>query len=376
MNKRYVYIDFLRGLAALLVIYLHMALGIQENKLAVFGNELSIMDFFAHTIDVGKVGVTIFFAVSGFVIPFSLLKPGDRPVARFCVSRVFRLYPAYWLSILLMFLLSTFILNSPINVKAYIVNLTMLQQFVGVENVIGLFWTLQIELIFYAVCCCLFAADLLGSKRFVFLMATAFLIAAVGVAYGRHLTGRQFPVALPLALSIMFWGMLWRQYLLTSDLTSRKIVVTMLIFYACIIPLVATLGYDNEGAGVASRYTLTYYVALTCFVVFTKFVRISHPIAQWLGTISYSVYLFAFVGDYFAFDLLYPVFGGMVPGHTFIFASAVITIMFAAVTYNFVEKPSIELGHRLAGALAKGFQPPNRGFLRLVKDKREHHLQG
>ena len=37
-------------------------------------------------------------------------------------------------------------------------NLTMLQQFAGIENVIGLYWTLQIELIFYGLCVLLFCA--------------------------------------------------------------------------------------------------------------------------------------------------------------------------------------------------------------------------
>ena len=47
-------------------------------------------------------------------------------------------------------------------------NVTMLQQFFGIENVLGIYWTLQIELIFYALCIGLFIIGLLQKTKFIF----------------------------------------------------------------------------------------------------------------------------------------------------------------------------------------------------------------
>jgi hypothetical protein len=79
------------------------------------------------------------------VIPFSLKNKGFRD---FWISRFFRLYPAYWLSILLVVLVG----GSIPAVLTLVINVTMLQKFVGFPDMIGVYWTLQIELIFYMLC--------------------------------------------------------------------------------------------------------------------------------------------------------------------------------------------------------------------------------
>ena len=98
-NRRYAYIDSLRALAAFSVIYYHTAL-----HYVFYGKTTSDAEyvmFYISTVifDFGKVGVIIFFAISGFVVPFSLLRARNRPIISFAISRIFRLYPAYWASI-------------------------------------------------------------------------------------------------------------------------------------------------------------------------------------------------------------------------------------------------------------------------------------
>ena len=86
--------------------------------------------------------------ISGFVICMS---GWGRPLGDFVVSRVVRLYPAYWfaigaitLAVTLAPLLQTRLISSEI-----LVNLTMLQYPVGVPGVSSVFWTLWNELHFY-----------------------------------------------------------------------------------------------------------------------------------------------------------------------------------------------------------------------------------
>lgn len=81
-KKRLIWLDSLRGIAAIFVVILHNLL-----ESVTFG-------YF----DIGKIGGAIFFLISGFVIPISLYK---KSIKQFIVGRFFRLYPAYGASILL-----------------------------------------------------------------------------------------------------------------------------------------------------------------------------------------------------------------------------------------------------------------------------------
>ena len=95
-SARLAYIDSARAIAASLVVWAHSA-----EVFAKLGPEISNrwMDEVAGRLDVGRMGVVVFFAISGFVIPSSLGPREAGATRRFLVRRVFRLFPAYWLSI-------------------------------------------------------------------------------------------------------------------------------------------------------------------------------------------------------------------------------------------------------------------------------------
>ena len=95
----------------------------------------------------GYLGVNLFFVISGFVI---LMTAYDRNIESFTASRVARLFPAYWVAVLLTVLLQYFWDGgrNATPVEA-LVNLTMTQEAFDIVNVQGAFWTLWIELKFY-----------------------------------------------------------------------------------------------------------------------------------------------------------------------------------------------------------------------------------
>ncbi|MCX4748556.1 acyltransferase [Kitasatospora sp. NBC_01287] len=101
----------------------------------------------------GWTGVELFFLISGFVICMSCWGKRSQD---FFVSRVVRLYPAYWISVLLT---SAVVLTfrydfstvKDITPRTVIVNLTMLQTPVGAPLVDPSYWTLWTELVFYVV---------------------------------------------------------------------------------------------------------------------------------------------------------------------------------------------------------------------------------
>ena len=97
MSKRLENLDALRGLTAMSVLVQHLlshvwrAMPNGTHWLKAIG-----LDYF----DWGRFGVVLFFLISGYVIPLSFSEP--TPVRKFIVSRAFRLYPAFWLSVLVM----------------------------------------------------------------------------------------------------------------------------------------------------------------------------------------------------------------------------------------------------------------------------------
>lgn len=99
----------------------------------------------------GHLGANLFFIISGFVI---LMSAWGRSPGRFAVSRMVRLYPAYWVSVLfgvaLIYLTGV---GKPegLDLRSILVNLTMLQDGTHVPNVEGPYWTLLIELRFYVL---------------------------------------------------------------------------------------------------------------------------------------------------------------------------------------------------------------------------------
>ncbi|WP_225825141.1 acyltransferase family protein [Streptomyces naphthomycinicus] len=98
----------------------------------------------------GCLGVQFFFVISGFVICMS---SWGRTLGQFFRSRVARLYPAYWVALLLVTGASLLlpVVVRPLRLDEFLVNLTMLQQPMGVPRVLGVCWTLWVEVRFYAL---------------------------------------------------------------------------------------------------------------------------------------------------------------------------------------------------------------------------------
>ncbi|MGW1074355.1 acyltransferase family protein [Streptomyces sp. NPDC002537] len=96
----------------------------------------------------GWLGVQLFFLISGFVICMSCW---GKSVGQFAVSRVTRLFPAYWFGVLAVALAVLLwpAADETLRPRDIAVNLTMLQSPLGVDSVDGVYWTLWVEMRFY-----------------------------------------------------------------------------------------------------------------------------------------------------------------------------------------------------------------------------------
>jgi peptidoglycan/LPS O-acetylase OafA/YrhL len=347
--ERFGYIDSLRGIAALLVIYLHLADWFLRNEPNLGSFDHWSFVALTDVIDIGKVGVIVFFAISGYVIPFSLMRRTDHAVPRFVISRFFRLYPAYWLSLPAGLIILVVVAHQHIDAPLVVANATMLQQFFGIENVLGIYWTLQIELIFYALCIGLFVIGLLQKTKFIFSASVIFLAFALVLSAVRFYSGMKLPVVVPLSLAVMFWGMIRRQAD-DGERTAVKADVALLIVLAVVIPLVSFLAYNRDYGYNETwyRYTISYGVAIALFALCTSRVRINFPGMRHLGRISYSIYLFGPVAEQIILLSLLPRLGLGHGAHLYIGITMVLAVAMAAVIYRFVEAPSIAFGRRIS----------------------------
>ena len=137
-------LDLLRFVAASCVLLYHYtyrpAIGGIASESA-FGALQSVTRF-------GYLGVTLFFIISGFVI---LWTAHGRAPLQFATSRFVRLYPSFWLAVLLTFGF-TVALAPPARWPGYVTllgNLSMLPGYLGMDFIDGVYWTLAVELKFY-----------------------------------------------------------------------------------------------------------------------------------------------------------------------------------------------------------------------------------
>ncbi|SHN04892.1 acyltransferase family protein [Streptomyces yunnanensis] len=146
IGNRLAVLDGLRLLAALMVVFYHYVALARP-----WGHSTDAIFPTAHRLaQYGWLGVEVFFLISGFVICMSVW---GRTVGEFAVSRLTRLFPAYWVGILLTVLVVKMWpeVASLRGWDTVITNLTMLQGGNNTPNVDPVYWTLFVELKFYLI---------------------------------------------------------------------------------------------------------------------------------------------------------------------------------------------------------------------------------
>ncbi|GAA2426715.1 acyltransferase [Actinomadura vinacea] len=176
-------LDLLRFIAAATVMIYHFT-GVPT---AAWGQDARVL--FSEISDFtreGLLGVELFFLISGFVI---LMSVWGRQVGDFAVSRITRLFPAYWFAVtlgLVIFLATGIHAGTTGEVgvaRSYLPNLTMLQDGWHVPKIEVLYWTLWTELHFYVLIAILVAVGI-NYARCVIFMVTWLLAAAFAVEAG------------------------------------------------------------------------------------------------------------------------------------------------------------------------------------------------
>ncbi len=149
MKKTIISIQYLRAVAALMVVLHHSLLQLERH-----GSGELVLNF--HT---GRTGVDLFFVISGFII-FYISSNSNKKVTSFWVDRIIRVVPLYWfytmsmlmITILLPDVLKTAVYDTEHVIKSFLFIPTHHPK---MENMIWPLlvqgWTLNYEMFFYAV---------------------------------------------------------------------------------------------------------------------------------------------------------------------------------------------------------------------------------
>ncbi len=281
-----------------------------------------------HSINLGRFGVILFFLISGFVIPPSLERHG---ASGFAINRAFRLLPALWLSIACA-VLFRLIDGLPVSASALLANLFMVAKPLGQEQFASVYWTLSVELGFYVQCVLLYLGGQLGNWRL-----------TTGIGIFLTTTGAVLKAEMVTFPAYMLVGMAWRRALDGDRQVLPWAIGGTLVLVIC----GGMTSIHPNGNPVWMPFGMLTGSALAIpvflIVILTNPKAVGEPKALsafvWLGSISYSIYLFQIV----AFWAIPPVSGAVYP---MIVLFAVLAI--ASVVHRFVEQPAIKFGKKAA----------------------------
>lgn len=337
-RRRLAQIDVMRAIACSTVVVHHY---FKPDVFAPAGQIGPVAEFFLRDLDLGKFGVLLFFLISGYCVTFTICDTKSHPYTRFVASRVFRLYPAYWLSLIVILALAPSGAFSATEVAA---NFTLLQRFLGFPYVNGVAWTLTVELIFYGLCMVLFFCRVLSSYRrlhtfFFFLLGLVPTLAALD-ALG-VLRVPQFVLQHLVYISLMMFGAVIRSWHDRGGVLSLRswAVVALYAAAATASHLLVPFDAGNPWHGIFFAHAAALVVFGTMLLGFARIQGRLKP-AIYVGRISYSVYLLHLSIIHVLVDL-YGVSGGA--GVVIIL---VVTYAAAALVYEVVEYPMIRAGRR------------------------------
>ncbi len=355
---RFAHIDTLRALSALMVACAHLS-----ERFRSFVRDPGAASFLGDAprlLNFGRLGVLLFFAISGFVIYASLRGPGTGVGRRFVITRFFRLYPAYWLSLALGLFIFWLCRGQTFRPYLVLANATMLPRLLHAPLVLGVYWTLETELVFYAGCWALWRAGSLENRRVLVGLIVGLCAAwwVVRALIHAHALPDNLPApwkAMPRHLALMFWGAFFR--VLYEDTRGfrehwrNNRQVWLLGGLGLLLMLMDGPKAFRITWGPHPVMPSAYAVAPLFFALWVAVWRVRWGLLASLGRISYSFYLFHLVVAVPLVTFLALTQNAAWRGWplgVYMGIALTLTIGLSAVIFYAVERPSIALGKRLS----------------------------
>lgn len=350
-------VDFFRGLAVLMVLFVH-----SNNYFDLSGFASGYLQF----AELGQYGVQLFFVLSAFTLCNSFQAALDKadpfPVRNFYIRRFFRIYPLYFLVFWAAYFLSDLNYSS---LFAFL-NLVFLNNYyppLGNSGIVRFSWTLNVEMSFYLIFPFLFVW--LRNQKWIWILPVLVdFLAGWGLRLARsepewvrsvlHLRPEDLdPFSykhLWMQLSVFFLGFVFYHAVSQRDKNSRMGVLAL--------AFAALAGHFLFG-------WLSFHFAFSAFMMAIVYLGFGFSFSgipgKWIrriGVCSYSIYLLHYgVIWTLRYFLPGPLTGMPVADHLLRFLAVVLVVWFLAeVTLRTIENPGIELGRKWIRRLNSGSQ--------------------
>lgn len=278
-------LNTLRGIAALIVIVSH------------YSNTANLLN---RTLGdgAGQLGVMLFFLLSGFLMSYLYMEKecNVREVYRYAVARVARVVPLFLLVVLCSYLVKTSGFN---NVLYDIPNKESLFSHLALLSGHSVLWTIPVEIQFYLVF--VFLWWFWRKRQSQLYILISFLMVGlvvlgfprkIGSLFGIPYDTALFP-SLPYFLMGLILGQLYGKWKIPDNLPSRMYLLSLLLIPLLYPKIHLFLTGRNHvmwnDVGVFFSISLVFF--LITFLVPDDCTLISNRIGDFLGKISFSLYL-------------------------------------------------------------------------------------
>ncbi len=311
-------LDGVRGLACLLVVYFHAGLAGWVPVVTALGD----------------VGVQLFFTLSGFLMAYHYL-PKEHSIRywlAFYMRRYFRLYPVFFITAII-----AYILNKSLG-KEVAFEESNLLDILFLVKAQGLFWTILVELKFYAIYPFLSMLFITNTKNRLYNVAIKiFVVFAIIILLAN--SNNRFERILMFFFNGMLAALLLKNNFLKNLLSGNSwcIVTTIVVAIVSIILFLNPTHLNLEHSNFYNYYW--FFSPLLAIGVLSSALSsgagislLDNKFIRLFGRISYSMYLTHFFVETYSTSLLHGVFHNLLIMWTLVIQ---VSIFF----YYVIEKP-------------------------------------
>jgi len=356
-------VQALRGIAALLVVFYHIALFLREG---VFPG---IEGFPRGIWDRGWAGVDLFFIISGFIMVWTTQNAGTGPRAagQFLWRRVTRIYPLWWLCAAVMavyFFVTYGMPAAPDRVdsmgEAWTFALKSFALWPQTEPpLLGVGWTLIHEMWFYLV----FAALLLLRRDWLVWGLVFWAVVTLGiylsVGHMRVSAPVRFVMLSPLSLEFIVGALAGLLFIRSQPKALSSLLPIAILTLASVWIIIAMgIGLSLRGQTHHFSRMAVFAVPMAALIWGSSYLalrgKLNIPRALvWLGNISYSLYLTHYIVLIVVRRILRSIDVSAVPPTLINIIMVVIllvgSLITAWLTYCYFERPLIKFFKRKRG---------------------------
>lgn len=230
----------LKGFAILLVVFLHIS-----------SRLLSINNYYH-----GEFGVDIFVILSGMGVTFSYLS-SNRTLNNFIKSRVIKIFPAYWITLVIIFIINKYVMNMQIDIKDYIIHFFGLQAY-----------TLRY---FYTIGDQLWYMSLILTLYILFIIISKYII--------------EYDVETILKMGISFSIVAWSYFRITDNIQGEIFFAprVMGFFFGICIALLIKQSYLKIKLDIG----ICFLVLIQIYLMFNRGIPFNYPLAGLMIMIIY-----------------------------------------------------------------------------------------